>query len=52
MRVLCAPRIRRSQKIDPKRLITHRFKLECILDAYETFMHAADTRALKVIVAH
>jgi alcohol dehydrogenase len=40
----------RSHKIDPKRLITHRFKLERILDAYETFGHAAHTRALKVII--
>jgi alcohol dehydrogenase len=40
----------RSKKIDPKLLITHRFKLDHILDAYETFAHAADTRALKVII--
>jgi alcohol dehydrogenase len=40
----------RSRKIDPKLLITHRFKLDRILDAYETFGHAANTRALKVIV--
>jgi alcohol dehydrogenase len=40
----------RSNKIDPKLLITHRFKLGHILDAYETFGHAADTRALKVII--
>jgi alcohol dehydrogenase len=39
-----------SHKIDPKLLITHRFKLDRILDAYETFEHAADTRALKVII--
>jgi alcohol dehydrogenase len=40
----------RSDKIDPKLLITHRFKLDNILEAYETFAHAADTRALKVII--
>jgi alcohol dehydrogenase len=39
-----------SGKIDPKLLITHRFKLDKILDAYETFGHAADTKALKVII--
>ena len=39
-----------SHKIDPKRLITHRFKLESILDAYETFGNAAKTKALKVII--
>jgi alcohol dehydrogenase len=42
--------ILRSHKIDPKLLITHRFKLTNILDAYETFGHAADTRALKVMI--
>ncbi len=41
--------ILRSKKIDPKLLITHRFKLDEIHDAYETFAHAADSRALKVI---
>jgi alcohol dehydrogenase len=40
----------RAKKIDPKKLITHRFKLERILDAYETFGHAAKTNALKVII--
>ncbi len=39
-----------SGKIDPKRLITHHFKLENILDAYETFGKAATTRALKVLI--
>jgi alcohol dehydrogenase len=39
-----------SHKIDPKMLITHRFKLDRVLDAYETFGHAASTRALKVII--
>jgi alcohol dehydrogenase len=38
-------------KLDPKQLITHRFKLEAILAAYETFAHAADTKALKVIIS-
>ena len=42
--------ILKSHKIDPKLLITHRFKLDRILDAYETFGHAADTHALKVIL--
>ena len=31
-----------SRKLDPKLLITHRFKLDHILDAYETFGHAAE----------
>ena len=37
-------------KIDPKRLITHHFKLDHILDAYDTFGEAARTNALKVII--
>jgi alcohol dehydrogenase len=40
----------RSRKIDPRRLVTHRFKLDRIHDAYDTFAHAADTRALKVVI--
>ena len=43
-------KVLRSRKLDPKRLITHRFKLDHILDAYETFGHAANTGALKVII--
>jgi alcohol dehydrogenase len=39
-----------SRKIDPKRLITHHFKLDQIMDAYETFGHAAQTNALKVVI--
>jgi len=39
-----------SRKIDPKLLITHRFKLDQILDAYDTFARAASTQALKVII--
>jgi alcohol dehydrogenase len=40
----------RSGKIDPKRLITHHFKLDKILDAYDTFGRAASTGALKVLI--
>ena len=40
----------KAKKIDPKRLITHRFKLPDILDAYDTFGNAAKTKALKVIL--
>jgi alcohol dehydrogenase len=39
-----------SKKIDPTRLITHRFSLGQILEAYETFAHAADTHALKMLI--
>ena len=39
-----------SRRIDAKQLITHRFKLGQILEAYDTFGRAADTKALKVII--
>jgi alcohol dehydrogenase len=39
-----------SRRIDPKQLITHRFKLADIMDAYETFGAAAKTNALKVLI--
>ncbi len=39
-----------SKKLDPARLITHRFTLDKILDAYDTFERAAETKALKVII--
>jgi len=39
-----------SQKVHPQQLITHRFKLDKILDAYQTFGSAAKTNALKVII--
>jgi alcohol dehydrogenase len=39
-----------SHKIDPTRLITHHFKLDKIMDAYDTFSAAAKTSALKVII--
>jgi hypothetical protein len=32
-------------------MVTHRFRLDQILDAYDTFGHAAPTRALKVVIA-
>ena len=39
-----------SHKIDPGLLITHRFKLDRIIDAYDTFANATVTSALKVII--
>lgn len=40
-----------AKKIDPLRLITHRFSFGQILDAYDTFSRAATTQALKVIIS-
>jgi alcohol dehydrogenase len=39
-----------SRRIDAKKLITHRFKFDQILQAYTTFGAAADTHALKVLI--
>lgn len=44
-------KILQSKRLDPTALITHRFTLDHILDAYETFARAANTGALKVIIA-
>lgn len=40
-----------SGKLDPARLITHRFEFEEMLQAYDSFARAAQTRALKVIIS-
>lgn len=40
-----------SNRINPAQLITHRFCLDQILTAYDIFSRAADTGALKVIIA-
>ena len=39
-----------AKKIDPMQLVTHHFTLDDILSAYDTFGHAAKTKALKVII--
>ncbi|NEW97140.1 zinc-dependent alcohol dehydrogenase family protein [Rhodopseudomonas sp. BR0G17] len=39
-----------SKRIEPKRLITHRFSLDQIAEAYDVFSRAAETGALKVII--
>lgn len=39
-----------SKKLDPKKLITHHFKFDEFLKAYEVFEHAAKNKALKVII--
>ncbi|HVS90671.1 MAG TPA: zinc-dependent alcohol dehydrogenase family protein [Mucilaginibacter sp.] len=39
-----------SKKLQPKKLITHHFRLDQVVDAYETFGNAAKERALKVIL--
>lgn len=41
-----------SKKLNSKQLITHRFKLEEIIEAYDTFQNAAKEKALKVILTN
>jgi alcohol dehydrogenase len=41
-----------SGKLDPKKLITHRFKLEQVIKAYDTFEHASKEKALKIILTN
>lgn len=40
-----------TMKLDPAKLISHRFDFDKITDAYDTFARASETRALKVIIA-
>ncbi len=39
-----------QKKIPAGKLATHRFALEKIMDAYDTFSRAAETKALKVVL--
>ena len=39
-------------KLEPKKLITHHFKLDQIVEAYDTFGNAAKEKALKVILTN
>lgn len=40
-----------ANKLDPSRLITHRFSMDQMLEAYATFGNAAQSKALKVIIS-
>lgn len=40
-----------SKKIDPTKLISHHFKFEDIIEAYETFAQARETEAIKMIIS-
>ena len=39
-----------AKKMNPTQIITHHFKMENIIDAYDTFSRASETKALKVII--
>lgn len=40
-----------AKKLDPSGLITHRFTLNQMMEAYDTFARAAQTKALKVVIS-
>ncbi|MDO9479463.1 MAG: zinc-dependent alcohol dehydrogenase family protein [Hydrogenophaga sp.] len=40
-----------AKKLDPSGLITHRFTLDQMMEAYDTFARAAQTKALKVVIS-
>jgi alcohol dehydrogenase len=40
----------RSGKLQPGKLVTHRFALDDVMEAYDTFGNAAKEGALKVIL--
>ncbi len=39
-------------KLDPHRLISHRFSLDAIVQAYDIFRRAADERAIKIVLTN
>ncbi len=41
-----------SKKIEPNQLITHHFRLDQVMEAYDTFGNAAKEKALKVILTN
>ncbi|TFC51456.1 hypothetical protein E3O47_06875 [Cryobacterium sp. TMT2-17-1] len=40
-----------QKKIPADKLTTHRFRMDQILEAYDTFSRAAETKALKVVIS-
>lgn len=41
-----------ANKLQPSKLITHHFRLDQVIEAYDTFEHAAKEKALKVIMTN
>lgn len=41
-----------SKKLQPEKLITHRFKFDQFLEAYDVFGNAAENKAMKVIISN
>ncbi len=43
-------RMVQSGRLDAKKLVSHRFRLSEIVEAYDTFVNAAKQRAIKVVL--
>jgi alcohol dehydrogenase len=41
-----------QHKLAAEKFVTHHFTFDQMMDAYETFGRAAETKALKVIIGH
>ncbi len=41
-----------SKRLEPKKLVTHRYTLDRIMDAYDTFSDAGHSQALKVVISN
>jgi alcohol dehydrogenase len=39
-----------AKQLDPEQLVTHHFAMADMMDAYDVFSRAAETKALKVII--
>lgn len=40
-----------QEKLTPQKFVTHRFKLDEMIDAYDTFARAAETQAMKLAIS-
>ena len=39
------------REVTPEQFVTHRFKLDEMMEAYDTFGRAAETKAMKVAIS-
>jgi threonine dehydrogenase-like Zn-dependent dehydrogenase len=48
--ILSSGKLVAQGKLTPEKFVSHRFTFEAIIDAYDTFGRAAETKALKVAI--
>lgn len=51
-RIAMLLKVVRSGKLDPRKLVSHRFAMSDILQAYDTFANAAKEGALKIVLTN